>query len=113
MKQNFAQCLRWLLHHEGGFVDHPDDPGGMTNKGITAKTYQRWLSETIDEDAVVTEEIRSKRLLLDFSEHTTKQTQNKLNDHESICHGVPPSDHFIDSKLFVFCENKSVFMTKI
>ena len=28
----------------------------MTNKGITAKTYQRWLSETIDEDAVVTEE---------------------------------------------------------
>ena len=56
MKQNFAQCLRWLLHHEGGFVDHPDDPGGMTNKGITAKTYQRWLSETIDEDAVVTEE---------------------------------------------------------
>lgn len=56
MKQNFDQCLTWLLAHEGGFVDHPDDPGGMTNKGITAKTYQKWLSETVDVSAVVDEE---------------------------------------------------------
>lgn len=48
MKQNFDQCMEWLLEHEGGFVNHPDDPGGMTNYGVTAKTYQRWLSETRD-----------------------------------------------------------------
>ena len=48
MKGNFEQCLAWLLKHEGGFVHHPDDPGGMTNKGITAKVYEKWLSETVD-----------------------------------------------------------------
>jgi len=56
VRGNFEQSLEWLLKHEGGFVNDSRDPGGMTNKGITAKTYQRWLSETIDEDAVVTEE---------------------------------------------------------
>jgi len=56
MKGNFEQCLAWLLHHEGGFVNHPDDPGGMTNKGITAKVYEKWLSETVDSEPVVTEE---------------------------------------------------------
>jgi lysozyme family protein len=55
MRQNFEQCLEWLLEHEGGFVDHPDDPGGMTNKGITANTYQKWLSETLGNDATVDE----------------------------------------------------------
>lgn len=52
---NFEQCLKWLLEHEGGFVDHPDDPGGMTNKGITADTYGRWLSEVMDVDATLSE----------------------------------------------------------
>lgn len=57
MKHNFEQSLAWLLKHEGGFVDHPEDPGGMTNKGITAKTYERWLSEVVDNEAEVTEEV--------------------------------------------------------
>jgi len=48
MEQNFDQCLEWLLEHEGGFVNHPKDPGGITNKGITARTYQQWLAETRD-----------------------------------------------------------------
>lgn len=57
MRENFEQSLAWLLRHEGGFVDHPEDPGGMTNKGITAKTYERWLSEVVDNEAEVTEEV--------------------------------------------------------
>ena len=57
MKQNFDQCLDWLLAHEGGFVNHPDDPGGMTNKGITARVYGQWLSEAMDVDAEITEDV--------------------------------------------------------
>ena len=56
MESNFEQCLEWLLEHEGGFVNHPDDPGGMTNKGITAATYARWLSEVMDVTSEMTED---------------------------------------------------------
>lgn len=34
---NFDQAFEKLLGHEGGFVDHPDDPGGATNWGITER----------------------------------------------------------------------------
>ena len=57
MKANFEQCLEWLLKHEGGFVNHPEDPGGMTNKGITARVYGQWLSDAMDVDAEVTEHV--------------------------------------------------------
>ena len=32
---NFDQAFHKLLGHEGGFVDHPSDPGGATNWGVT------------------------------------------------------------------------------
>lgn len=37
-KLNFPQVLKKTLAHEGGYVNHPDDPGGATNFGITHKT---------------------------------------------------------------------------
>lgn len=43
MRQNFEHCLEMLLHHEGGFVNHPKDPGGMTNLGVTKKVYDAWI----------------------------------------------------------------------
>lgn len=39
---NFPPVLAITLKHEGGFVDHPDDPGGATNKGITIGTFRRY-----------------------------------------------------------------------
>lgn len=38
----FDLCLSAVLRHEGGYVDHPSDPGGATNLGITRKTLARW-----------------------------------------------------------------------
>lgn len=38
----FEACLAHVLRHEGGYVDHPADPGGATNMGITHKTLARW-----------------------------------------------------------------------
>ena len=42
MEDNFDECLKMLLHHEGGYVNHPSDPGGETNLGVTKKVYQEW-----------------------------------------------------------------------
>ena len=38
----FDACLTDILRHEGGYVDHPADPGGATKMGITRKTLARW-----------------------------------------------------------------------
>ncbi|KHQ51085.1 glycoside hydrolase family 108 protein [Mameliella alba] len=43
MKQNFDRALALVLQHEGGYVNHPDDPGGATNRGVTQRTYNAWL----------------------------------------------------------------------
>lgn len=40
--ERFQRCLTAVLRHEGGYVDHPSDPGGATNMGITRKTLARW-----------------------------------------------------------------------
>lgn len=40
--ERFSRCLDHVLAHEGGYVDHPKDPGGATNMGITRKTLARW-----------------------------------------------------------------------
>ena len=40
--ERFARCLDLVLAHEGGYADHPGDPGGATNMGITRKTLARW-----------------------------------------------------------------------
>ena len=38
-----------LLVHEGGFVNHPDDPGGMTNLGVTKKVWEEWVGHDVSE----------------------------------------------------------------
>lgn len=42
MKRNYRQALGLVLAHEGGYVDHPLDPGGATNMGITRRTLAAW-----------------------------------------------------------------------
>lgn len=40
--KSFPQSLQLVLAHEGGFVNHPRDPGGATNKGVTQKVYDTY-----------------------------------------------------------------------
>jgi hypothetical protein len=47
MKQNFAEALQKVLAHEGGFSDHPLDPGGMTNLGVTRRVWEEWTGHPV------------------------------------------------------------------
>ena len=40
MQKNYQKCLKTILHHEGGYVNHPKDPGGETNLGVTKRVYE-------------------------------------------------------------------------
>lgn len=49
MKDNFRQALQAVLQHEGGFVNHPKDPGGMTNLGVTKRVWEEWVGHPVGE----------------------------------------------------------------
>ena len=49
---NFDACLKKVLEHEGGYVDHPADPGGATNLGITRATLARWRGRAVSKAEV-------------------------------------------------------------
>ena len=49
MKENYQKCLEMILHHEGGYVNHPKDPGGMTNLGVTKRVYEDWVGYSVSE----------------------------------------------------------------
>ena len=49
MTKNFRDCLELVLKHEGGYVNHPSDPGGMTNLGVTKKVWEDWVGHPVTE----------------------------------------------------------------
>ena len=52
MKDNFEESLAHVLKHEGGYVDHPKDPGGATNLGCTKKVWEEWVGHEVTKDDI-------------------------------------------------------------
>ncbi|MDG4549853.1 MAG: glycosyl hydrolase 108 family protein [Candidatus Contendobacter sp.] len=46
----FEQCVRFILEEEGGLVNHPGDPGGLTRFGISQRAYPTVDIRSITED---------------------------------------------------------------
>ncbi len=42
MKANFDQSLKLVLVHEGGYSNHPKDPGGATMNGVIQRVYDAY-----------------------------------------------------------------------
>ena len=50
--ENWIKSLEAILHHEGGYVNHPKDPGGMTNLGVTKRVYEEWVGYSVSENTM-------------------------------------------------------------
>ena len=52
MEDNFNESLAHVLKHEGGFVNHPKDPGGATNLGCTKRVWEEWVGHEVTVDDI-------------------------------------------------------------
>ena len=50
MKENFDKSLALILKHEGLYIDHPQDPGGATMKGITLATFTEFKGRAMSKE---------------------------------------------------------------
>ena len=48
MQGNFGHCLDLVLKSEGGWVNHPSDPGGETNLGVTKRVWEEWVGHPVE-----------------------------------------------------------------
>ena len=49
MISNWDKSFELMLKSEGGYVDHPSDPGGRTNLGVTQAVWENWVGRSSNE----------------------------------------------------------------
>ncbi len=78
MKANFDAALDFVLRQEGGWSDHPLDPGGATNRGITRATLAQVRGRPV-----------SKAELMALSLQETAAIYRRLYWDAAACDALP------------------------
>ena len=50
--KQFEAAVSNVFIHEGGYVDHPSDPGGATNYGISLRFYRKVISKDATKEVI-------------------------------------------------------------
>ena len=66
----YDEALRRLLVHEGGYSNHPSDPGGPTNFGITIHDYRKYVKPDANAADVRAMPLAPPPVSLNFPDHT-------------------------------------------
>lgn len=45
---NYMLLAPFIMEHEGGFVNNPNDKGGPTNKGVTLRTFRDYAGNNVN-----------------------------------------------------------------
>ena len=104
MEANFEQAMTLVLKHEGGYVDHPDDPGGATNYGISLrylkdlKDVEGFLIGDLDKDGDV-DDLDIRLMTKEKATEIYRSQWWDRYDYASL------QDHFIAAKVFDFAIN--------
>jgi len=73
----FEDCVEIILEHEGGWVNHPNDPGGETNMGITKRNYPNEDIKNLTKD---------KAIHIYYKDYWLPMNLELLNNPELILH---------------------------
>ena len=91
--KSFERCHEIMRVHEGGFVDHPDDPGGATNKGVTQRTYDTFRDKRGE----------GRRSVREITEHEVQMIYFEGYWRAGQCHRMPDDTSALT--LFDACVN--------
>jgi lysozyme family protein len=73
----FNRCIEVVLKNEGGYVNHPKDPGGETNMGITKRDYP---------DLDIKHLSRNHAIMIYYNDYWSKMNLLSLIDDRLILH---------------------------
>lgn len=96
-RRAFESAIEMVLEKEGGFSNHPRDKGGMTNFGITYKTYAAF--HDIDPAAV------TEKMMRDLTREEAVEIYRTNYWSAARCDALPPG---IDLCVFDFGVNAGV-----
>lgn len=93
----FDEINAMVLKHEGGFVNHKNDKGGATNKGITFNTFQTVAKDTLG-IAPTLENLKSltkKQATIIYRKHFWDKMRMDEINHPSIRYAI--YDFFVNA----------------
>lgn len=82
----FESMLRFIVtEYEGGWSDHPQDPGGATMKGVTLSTYRRAVRAGV----VEMDHVPTREDLFNIPDKHVEEIYKEMYWHECQCDELP------------------------